>query len=369
MTRLMLLRPPQAAVNGLARARRMLRGTRSRLGPSFVDVLDRTMLGLETRALGIAAELDIAELLADGPQTAHHLANRLTPPRDPDALERMLAMLAAGGMFKRGADGRWRNTASSKALRESHPMSVRNWARFFGGPAFYRVLAEADLALVPGGSAVAKVTGTDFYDWVNTQDPQTGALFNEAMVEGSRLLAESFARTVDLHDAASICDVGGGTGRLLEAVLDRHRHLRGVLFELPEVVPQAIAHERLDTHAGSFFDPDTVPKGCDRYVLVSVVHNWSDDDSTRILANVASAMTDASRALVVEQVLDPSAPPLFERHADFLMLLLTGGGRERSDADFRRLFAAAGLAVTRTWRLATQHAVYEVARDRAVTRT
>ena len=104
----------------------------------------------------------------------------------------------------------------------------------------------------------------------------------------------------------------------------------------------------------------SVPAGSDSYVLVSVVHDWDDADGTRILRACADACGDRGRVLVVEQVVDPTRAPLFERHSDLLMLILTGAGRERTDARFRSLFRDAGLEVTRTDALATLHTVYEL---------
>jgi hypothetical protein len=97
-------------------------------------------------------------------------------------------------------------------------------------------------------------------------------------------------------------------------------------------------------------------------VLVSVIHDWDDERAGIILRRCADSLGEDARVLVVEQVIDPTEAPLISRHTDLLMLILTGAGRERTDEQFRHLFAQAGLEVTRTFRLATPHTVYELAR-------
>jgi hypothetical protein len=191
-------------------------------------------------------------------------------------------------------------------------------------------------------------------------------LFDGAQRDGSRLVGLSILREVDLDGVTTICDVGGGTGRLLAQLLAGHADRRGVLFDLPDVVigaeellAEAGVDNRVEVVGGSFFE--AVPPGADRYILVSVIHDWDDDRAIEILRQCAWAMSGDARILVVDQVVDPSEAPLISRHSDLLMLVLTGAGRERTDEQFRELFHAAGLRVSRTFRLATPQTVYELA--------
>jgi hypothetical protein len=330
-------------------------------------VIVDTLAVAQARALGVAAELDLAGLLADKPRTAADLADRVGA--DPDATERLLELLATAGYFRRGRRGRrgrWRNTRQSAVLRSDHPLSMRDWARFFGGGPYLRFWAAADHSVRTGGSAVEAVTGREFFTWSTEVDPESGWRFDGAQRDGSRLVGLSLRREVDLADVTTICDVGGGTGRLLAQLLENDDGRRGVLFDLPDVVTgappllrEAGVEDRVAVVGGSFFE--SVPTGADRYVLVSVVHDWDDRRAVTILERCAAAARPDARVLVVEQVIDPTEAPLVGRHTDLLMLVLTGAGRERTDEQFRDLFGRAGLRVTRTFRLATPHTVYELA--------
>ena len=120
------------------------------------------------------------------------------------------------------------------------------------------------------------------------------------MAEASRLQADLVASAHDFTACRSVCDVGGGTGTILARVLAANPNVRGVLFDLPEVVadaPTVLAREgvgdRVEVVGGDFFT--TVPEGCDRYVLQAIVHDWDDDSVVRILGNVRAAAAPGAR--------------------------------------------------------------------------
>lgn len=353
--------PPALALRAVLRARSALRRSRESMLPEHVAMLERTFAVIEVRALGIAAELDLAELVEARPRTSAELAAELDA--DADAVERLLCLLGATGCFRADAEGRWSNTKLSSVLRDAHPSSMRGWARFFAGADHFRIWADADRSIATGESATRAVTGHNFFEWAHETGIDAGERFDDAMRDGSRLVARSFVEVVDLDGATTICDVGGGTGALLGAVLEQNPAMRGVLFDLPAVVARGDALDqpgivdRIEIVGGSFFE--AVPRA-DRIVLVSIVHDWDDERAVEILRTCRESLPEDGRLLVVEPTLDPTRPPLIERHTDLLMLVLTGAGRERTRADFDRLFSASELRVTRTWLLATMQTVYEL---------
>ena len=360
--RMLATQPPRAAIAGVVRGRQALRRLRARTSPASAELLERTFALAEVRCLGIAAELDIAAHLARSPMSAADLAAAIGT--DDDATERMLQLLAATGYFRLDRSGRWRNTRLSSVLRDEHPLSMRQWARYFGGRDMFRIWAAADTAVLTGASATTEAMGHEFFTWITEIDPAAGDRFDGAMREGSRMIGLTFAATVELDDATTIADVGGGTGQLLATTLRRHPRLQGILFELPAILAKsgpvletAGVADRVELQAGSFFD--SAP-AADRLVLSAVIHDWNDDAATTILRRCREALPPGGRVLVVEAVLRPGKPPLLERHTDMQMLVLTGSGRERTDEQFRALFAAADLVVARTYTLATLHKVYEL---------
>jgi hypothetical protein len=79
-----------------------------------------------------------------------------------------------------------------------------------------------------------------------------------------------------------------------------------------------------------------------------VLHDWDDEAAMMILANTLDAMAREGRILVIEQVLPAGGGEHPTRTLDLEMLVLNGAGHERSDAEYRSLFADVGLRIRAT---------------------
>lgn len=359
--RLAVTPPPEPAYRALLRLRRALRSLRERVLPADAIVIERTMATLEPRALGLAAEWDLGRLLHDGPRTTQQLAETLDV--DAVALGRVLALLAASGVV-RESGRRWHRTRLSEVLRDDHPRSARNWARFFGGRELFELVASLDVPASGGVSAMRDRHDEEFFAWTGAVRPDVGERFDAAMADGSRFTGPMLAGVVDWTGTQTVCDIGGGTGRVLGQVLAANPSLRGILFDQPGVVDDPAPElsdvgDRAERVGGDFFV--AVPEA-DTYLLVAIIHDWGDDEARRILASCAEAMQPTAdggpgRIIVVDFIVDPARPPFLEHHTDVLMLALTDGGRERSVADLARLAAPAGLTPRRVWPLTGVSAV------------
>lgn len=94
---------------------------------------------------------------------------------------------------------------------------------------------------------------------------------------------------------------------------------------------------------GDFFS--SVPSGADAYVLRHVIHDWRDPEAVTILRVCREAMGPQSKVLVIENIIPPGNEPSFGKWLDLMMLLVEG--RERTEEEYGRLFAEAGLVLTR----------------------
>jgi predicted flavoprotein YhiN len=150
-------------------------------------------------------------------------------------------------------------------------------------------------------------------------------------------------------------DVGGGDGTLIASILAANAGVRGTVFDLPGGVaqaPQKLADagvsERCEIIAGNFFH--SVPEAADAYVLKYVIHDWDDEQSVAILSNCRKAMHEASKILLIERVMPErmEATPIHQRIAmgDMNMMAMPGG-QERTEHEYRDLFAASGLSLER----------------------
>src|SRR5579862_2221511 len=180
------------------------------------------------------------------------------------------------------------------------------------------------------------------------RDPERAARFHATMSERTAAFAPSLAAGYDFAGLGTVADIGGGQGILLAAILRAHPHLRGILFELPEVAGGAAGvleaagvADRCEIVTGDFFE--SVPAGADACVMANVLHDWDDAQSVGILARCRQAMDGGGRVLIVERLIpqDPAAavPVLI---SDLNMLVVTGG-KERTNEEYGELLAAAGL--------------------------
>jgi hypothetical protein len=194
-----------------------------------------------------------------------------------------------------------------------------------------------------GETGVNKIEPRGVFAYMNDH-PATMELFNGAMRGKAESAIGPVLAAYDFSGFSSIADVGGGLGHLLKAILQKVPTARGVLFDQPHVVAQAASTDRLELRGGDFFR-GPLPQ-CDCYILMEVLHDWTDEQCVDILRQVRAAASKDAKVLVVETVLPPDNRPHFAHHLDINMMVLTGG-RERTPDEFSRLFSDSGFRFSR----------------------
>ncbi len=312
-------------------------------------VLREAIFGFaRTQLVYVAAVLGIPEAIAAGITRPADLADHVGA--DPDALSRVLRGLAAAGVLAEGDDGGYVLTAAGEALREDAPGSLRAFA-LSAGDEWYPVWGELLPAVRTGEVAFERVHGAPLFAWLAGHSEQVAA-FNRRMVAATTGTAAAVLRAYDFSPYRVVVDLGGGLGVFLAAVLRAHPHLRGILFDLPHVAPEARraldaagVGDRCETVGGDFF-ADALPSA-DAWIVSQILHDWDDERCLAILRGVRRAIVPDGRLLVVEAVLPErvDGPSVAVDH-DLLMLTIVGG-RERTEAEYGALFAAAGFALER----------------------
>jgi cyclopropane fatty-acyl-phospholipid synthase-like methyltransferase len=144
-------------------------------------------------------------------------------------------------------------------------------------------------------------------------------------------------------------DVGGGHGGLITSILQRNPEMSGVLFDSPQVIEGAVLQDsdvanRCEMIGGNFFE--SVPAGADAIILKWIIHDWNDEQSVAILKNCYRALPANGKLMLVEAVVPATSEPHFSKFIDLNMLVMTGG-RERTEAEFRKLYEDSGFKLTR----------------------
>jgi hypothetical protein len=298
----------------------------------------------QPRALHLAVELGIPELLAGGAKSAEELASA-TGSHAP-SLARLLRALASSGVFAETSHAVFAHSPMSELLRRDHANSRVPSILFLGAAYTLESWAAIEHSVRSGKSAFEHVHGVSKWEY-NQQHPAEGAIFDQVMAGARPARIAGLLGGYDFASSSVVVDVGGGRGQLLAGVLARHAALRGVLYDLPGVVrdaPPLLAAagvaERCSIESGSFLE--RVPAG-DTYVLSDILHDWPDEQCLAILQACRASVADGGRLLVVEHLLVPGATPAHIAWLDLQMLVEFGEGRQRSADELARLFEATGF--------------------------
>lgn len=299
-----------------------------------------------SRALYVAVQLGIADLLKDGARSAEDLAS--TTQANADALFRLLRALASLGVFAEAGPREFALTPLSEALRSDVPGSVSAVVLMLAGDMHWSVYKDLGYSVRTGRPAFDHVFGQELWDYVS-EHPDLSMLIDQVMTTGSRLMGPFVAGAYDFSKFETIIDIGGGTGELLAAILKTHAQPRGIVFDLPHAIEHARAacllpEGRSELIAGSFFE--AIPAGGDLYLMKSVIHDWPDEKARVILQKCHDAMPGTATLLLIEGVVTSDSSSDHFKSSDLQMLVLQNG-RERTEEEFRSLLASAGFRLNR----------------------
>jgi predicted enzyme related to lactoylglutathione lyase len=308
-------------------------------GPAEVGVdLDR-LLDLATPwCLRVAATVRIPEHIAAGRTEIAALA--AAAGCDQDALHAVLSHLVSCGVLTEAPPGHFRANQASRQLAEpSHFLDLDG----IGGRFAHTWGTLLDYVRT-GESAYEQRFGLPFWEDLAAH-PRLAADFDALMGPvGHGVPDYDIELTAGWDRVRTVVDVGGGTGALLAALLQRHPQTQGILVDLPgpvarsaEIMRAAGVADRVTTQAQSFFDP--LPAGADLYVLKSVLNDWPDEPTVAILRRCAQAAQPGGTIVVLGGVSADESP----RSVGIDMLV--AGGKDSTLTQFTELAQRAGLDV------------------------
>jgi O-methyltransferase domain len=292
-------------------------------GRTPFDALTEALGGLLVgHCLTSVTNFKVADALGGTPQTAAELA--AATGTEPQALRRMLRLLAAHGIFACSGD-RFAHTAASQLLRADHPYSMRDFVAIFGTPAAAELLGSFDYTLQTGTPAPRKINPGGFAALLQAE-PEFGQLYHAARTAKARLQIASITAAYDFSARTAIADISGGPGHLLQAVLNTAPQAAGVLV-----------------NGDVFTDP--LP-ACDTYLIMDVIRDCDDDQAAALLSAVRKAALPQARVLVIETIIADVPGPDWSKVMDIVMLWISGG-RQRSRSEHETLLTTAGFRLER----------------------
>ncbi len=312
-------------------------------GGERARLLQLGMAYANSQALYVAAKLGLADILARGPASIAELA--FATEVDAAALGGVVRVLESLGVFTNAPhNDSWTLTSAGRYLRGDVEGSLKAIMVLLGEEE-YQAFGHLLHSVKTGRSAFARVFGQPFYEYLQSH-PEASAKFSDAMSAMERLHDQAVAQAYTFNGSETVVDVGGGHGSLLVSILKTYPQVRGVVFDLPEVVERArtaLAKQNLSSRCavegGDFFE--RIPNG-DVILLRRIVHNHDDSDSVRILNNCHASVSRGGRVLIIERLLEADARPSFTKLASLSMLVLQGG-RERLEQEYVSLLGQCGF--------------------------
>jgi hypothetical protein len=319
--------------------------------PNLQDQLARLVSGYwYTQTIYVATKLGIAEHLKDGPKSAHELAQ--ATGTNPRALYRLLRALASISIFAE-EEGKFSLTPLAECLLDPSAKAMATMRGDFQ----YRAWGELLYSVQTGASAFEKVYGKPVFDFLS-ENPEPGKLFDQAMTGVHGRETGAMLEAYDFTGIKTLADIGGGNGSVITAILKKYPAMQGIIFDLSGVMERTKANlkvagleGRCRIVPGNFFQ--AVPPGADAYLMRHIIHDWDDDKSLAILRNCRQAMDKGDKLLVVEGVVPPGNEPSVSKFFD-LAMMVSPGGMERTEDEYRQMFEAGGFRLkrivpTKTW--------------------
>jgi hypothetical protein len=239
----------------------------------------------------------------------------------------------------------------SALLTRDAPGTLKRFVEYSGGT-LWKVWSGLPEALATGRPQARAQLGMEFFDYL-AANPQALAEFGETLKAHSAVANVGVLERYDFSGIRTLVDVGAGYGPLTIAVLEKYPEMRGVVFDLPEVVDAAPRNlpvkndsvaRRLRYVAGDMFKE--VPPA-DAYVLKLIMHDWDDASCVTILANVCARLEQGGRVICIDNVMPPlgDVSDVPQKLLDVNMMLLLPG-KERTRVEWEALYRGAGLSIT-----------------------
>ena len=352
----MTLQMNTGAVRRLAKAMKFgawLQSIPNKLMPAPFRLVQIGSAYWQSRALFVAARLDVATVLEKESMDAAALAGRVGA--NADALGRLMRLLAAIGVFEETTPMVFRNNKLSNCLSSDDPHSVRAMILMHNSEAISRPWFEQLESGIRNGTPPFQLShGEDLFDYLD-QHAEFDLQFSEAMDSVEALAGDGFATDLEWSRFERIIDVGGSRGAKSLAILKRHPKLSALVVDRPQVVAEAQQYwanhhtegvERLRFQTGDLFEEIPVATGPrDIYLLSAVLHGFDDSACVLALERLHEAIgSSGARVAILEMVVPETGADIASASFDMQMFVACRG-RERTLSEWKLVIQASKLVL------------------------
>ncbi len=341
---------PKSVTRGVTEARRHLQNLADAVLPPGAGLLDLAWGMQRTMIAGTLITSGLADALGSAARSPADLAGELG--LDPDVTTRLVEGAVASRLLRLDSSGRAHLTKLGAPMCSDHPQSIASWVAFMADPNTAAAYAQLGTQLREGAqpSGWRRTFGKSVWDSFDEQ-PAAAMRFDDSMRELTAAFDLGVTRAYPWPRDGVICDVGGGTGQLLAAILKHRRRARGIVLDTEKVIDEAREYlrerglaDRVECRVGSFFE--SIDVRADVYTLKWIMHDWGDDACRDILTRLRATMPSGSKLVTIDLCRDPGRPNFVSSMLD-LSVLVVWEGRERSPDEIHALMRDAGLKAGR----------------------
>jgi predicted O-methyltransferase YrrM len=285
-------------------------------------------------------ELEIYDVLAEGPLTAPEVASRVGAAAR--STELLLNACAAQGLLEKSGDRYANSPAADEFLVKGKPGYIGRVVT--KEEEFYRPWGQLAQAVREDQAQMPPMTERLRQDAARARNFLL-ALHDLALMNGSAL-----PECVDLDGRHKLLDVGGGVGTYTILLAQKNPELQAVVFDLPPVrewAEETIASyglgDRISFQGGDFNAP-SLGEGYDVVLLANILHDNAEEDCRALLGKSYDALIDGGLVVVNEFYLEDGGvyPPVSGTFA-LLMMLENQGAAEYPASEIEQWLLEAGF--------------------------
>jgi hypothetical protein len=252
----------------------------------------------ETKILLTAVKLDVFSVLAGRACTVAEVAWRLEA--DPRALELIMNALVASGVLRKEGD-RFHNSEVAKThLVKSGPEYVGHLL----------VLHEAEWANWGRLEQAVRTGHSPVRRHVFETDPELAVSVLTVLDRIGQQSAPGLAKRLDLGQAATFLDLGGGAGTNTIAFCSAYPRLRATIFDLPQtlttaarMVKQAGLESRITLLAGNF-NSDPLGGPYNVVLMSDILHYQGPAENAALVKKVFTDLGEGGQLVIKDRFLD-----------------------------------------------------------------
>jgi acetylserotonin O-methyltransferase len=264
---------------------------------------------------------------------------------DRGAMERLLdACVGLGLLEKHGAE--YRNTPlADEYLCRSSPRTLSGYI-LYSNSALYPMWGNLEDALREGANRWEATFGFQaggiFEHFFNSEELKRD--FIAGMNGFGQISSPAVVAAFDLGRFRRFVDLGGATGHLALAAIERYPRMSAAVFDLPAVIEVAREYTRgkVDLIAGDFF-VDPLPHA-DLYAVGRILHDWGESKVGALLDRIYAALPSGGGLLIAETLLDDDKCGPIDAQIQSLNMLICAEGRERTLPEYEALLRLAGFS-------------------------